>query len=84
MYSFRFFYSSAFRHLKAHEREAMDCGCDIVFESPTEKKKHVMLHHSDGKFAGCDRCSWVGYKNSLQNHVEAYHKEYICDICGKV
>ena len=68
--------------MRAHERESFDCNCNIEFENLIEKKKHVMLFHSDGKFAGCDQCSWVGYKNSLEHHVQTHHKEYICDICG--
>ena len=43
-----------------------------------------MLMHSDGKYASCDQCPWIGYKKSLDHHISVTHlTKFVCDECGQ-
>lgn len=74
-------------HRKLHFYEKYNCDCGITFDSFLQKKNHVKLVHSGGKFAKCDRCSFVGTPKAVSNHNEKEHKKTgspcICETCGK-
>ena len=73
------------RHIKEHEMDREDCGCEIEFESSKAKRLHIQLEHSHLERVKCDFCDNIGTKNSVARHMEYAHevKNIVCEDCGK-
>lgn len=61
-----------------------ECNCDIIFDDHVQKRRHILLNHSHGKYQQCKQCSFIGTQAQIQWHQSNAHKEYNCDICGKI
>ena len=48
-----------------------------------QKRRHMLLFHSHGKFQQCKQCSFIGTNAQISWHEANAHKEYSCDICHK-
>eukprot|EP00095_Tigriopus_kingsejongensis_P006779 maker-scaffold999_size72078-snap-gene-0.12 protein:Tk06779 transcript:maker-scaffold999_size72078-snap-gene-0.12-mRNA-1 annotation:"zinc finger protein 91-like" len=75
-------------HMKKCKMEKTNCGCDLVFSSPRDKRNHMLLKHSSGNYIKCEQCQFLTKdRRALDNHVEHYHgfpgREEICNLCQK-
>lgn len=71
-------------HKDRHEVENFQCDCDEVFGDDAKKKRHILIKHSNGLYAQCSQCVFIGVMSELLAHEKEYHRNFICDICGKV
>jgi len=76
-------------HLAKCKLERMNCDCKgIKFENARDKRRHMLLHHSDKKQFGCNMCKDIfGSQRHLDEHFLAYHglpgQGVVCDLCRK-
>ena len=71
-------------HIDFHKYESAQCGCSIVFKSKKEAKRHHLLHHSKRDYVKCSQCHVVVQSKYLERHEREFHKDFICNDCGKV
>ena len=74
------------KHVKSHELEAMDCGCNLTFDKLLEKKRHFELFHSNLERIKCEQCKFIGTPFAMERHVEFIHKiiNCACETCGEI
>jgi hypothetical protein len=53
-------------HLVLHERERFTCECTIDFTDSNEKRRHILLVHSEGKYSKCEQCAFIGTHNQVR------------------
>ena len=77
------------RHIKRCMLERANCDCpDIKFKSPCEKRRHMLLYHSNYKYYTCPECPYISKQQSVVDyHFQHYHglpgQEEACDLCNK-
>ena len=75
-------------HKKRCMLEHQGCDCNLIFKTPSEKRRHMKLYHSGNQYLECNQCSFVTPRpHSLQNHINTVHgipgHEEMCDLCNK-
>ena len=69
------------------ERSNCDCN-DISFSTAHEKRRHMLLFHSNKKYFSCSECNFVSRQQKVvDHHYRHYHglpgQEEVCDLCLK-
>ena len=54
-------------HMDGHEREKFTCDCSISFTDANDKRRHIMLVHTAGKYVKCDQCAYIGTVTQVTN-----------------
>ena len=69
--------------------ERSNCDCkDMKFTTAHEKRRHMLLFHSNKKYFPCSECNFVSKQQRVvDHHYRHYHglpgQEEICDLCFK-
>ena len=71
------------RHIRNHRFDKTDCNCGLSFSNTHQKKVHMWLNHSNGRYSKCDLCSHVGPTRTMDQHKELHGKQSVCEVCGK-
>ena len=66
-----------------HKFDKTDCNCGLTFTNTHQKKVHMWLTHSNGRYEKCELCSYVGPTRSMAAHREGHGKQSVCEVCGK-
>ena len=74
------------RHLLQHKYENWRCDCNVQLSCPREVMRHIKLFHNESKrkYVQCSQCVDVFEESKLNKHIQDYHKEFICNVCGKL
>ncbi len=70
------------QHKRRHFYENYDCDCGLEFGTVEERRRHIQLVHLTG-YSLCTKCTFVGNKRFMKEHMEDWHKEFTCERCGK-
>ena len=75
-------------HISKCKIERSNCNCQISFRTAREKRRHMLLKHSEHMYFECPSCNYVNKSQAtLDNHIEYFHgipgKEEVCDLCAK-
>lgn len=76
------------KHLKECNLEHKNCGCQVTFKSPADKRRHMLLKHSGRLYFECPQCAFITRNQmALNNHIDYVHGvpgvEEVCDLCYK-
>eukprot|EP00095_Tigriopus_kingsejongensis_P001961 maker-scaffold594_size129171-snap-gene-0.22 protein:Tk01961 transcript:maker-scaffold594_size129171-snap-gene-0.22-mRNA-1 annotation:"zinc finger protein 184-like" len=71
-------------HKQRHDLESFQCDCDEVFGDEAKKRRHILTKHSNGRYHQCSHCVFIGTSSELTAHLAEDHRNFMCDICGKV
>ena len=77
------------RHMRICRLERSNCDCnDISFSTAHEKRRHMLLFHSNKKYFSCSECNFVSRQQKVvDHHYRHYHglpgQEEVCDLCLK-
>lgn len=69
--------------------ERSNCDCkDMKFTTAHEKRRHMLLFHSNKKYFPCSECNFVSKQQRVvDHHYRHYHglpgQEEVCDLCFK-
>ena len=69
--------------------ERSNCDCqDVKFTTAHEKRRHMLLFHSNKKYFPCSECNFVSKQQRVvDHHYRHYHglpgQEEVCDLCLK-
>ena len=69
--------------------ERSNCDCkDMKFSTAHEKRRHMLLFHSNKKYFPCSECNFVSKQQRVvDHHYRHYHglpgQEEVCDLCFK-
>ena len=77
------------RHMRICRLERSNCDCnDVSFSTAHEKRRHMLLFHSNKKYFSCSECNFVSKQQKVvDHHYRHYHglpgQEEVCDLCLK-
>ena len=71
-------------HIKKCKLEKASCNCGLTFNTPREKRAHMLVKHSDQGYMQCAQCMFTTKaQKAMDSHVEYFHgfpgrEEVIC------
>ena len=69
------------RHMQSHKENFTCTTCQSTFDTKNKLAIHTKLTHKTG-FLKCVQCAVVINEKIMPKHMEKYHTECVCDICG--
>ncbi len=70
------------QHKRKHFYDNYDCDCRLGSTTVEERRRHIQLVHLKG-YSLCTKCTFVGNKKFMKEHMEDRHKEFTCKRCGE-
>ena len=70
------------KHIRQCQLETAVCNCKLTFKSPADKRRHMLLNHSNEKYLECPHCPYLTRNQAVMDKHIGYTHGFPGMICS--